>query len=113
MNILLVDDDRVTNFLNQRTIDGWEKCTKSIIASDGNEAIEKLSELSFDLILTDINMPGMGGWELIEKLKSSNFTGKIICFVPDEDDKGKERAQALNIPSISKPLTIEKLTTHL
>jgi DNA-binding NtrC family response regulator len=39
-------------------------------ASDGNEALEKLAQVPADVILTDLNMPGMDGFELLERLRS-------------------------------------------
>jgi DNA-binding NtrC family response regulator len=38
-------------------------------ASDGNEALEKLAQVPADVILTDLNMPGMDGFELLERLR--------------------------------------------
>src|SRR5256885_1905933 len=39
-------------------------------ASDGVEALEKLAKVPVDVILTDLNMPGMDGFELLDKLRS-------------------------------------------
>ena len=42
------------------------------IASEGKEGLEKFEEEEFDLVFTDLGMPGMSGWEVAEKIKNSN-----------------------------------------
>jgi len=46
-------------------------------AVDGIDAIEKLNQNSFDLIITDINMPRLNGLELIEKIR-----GEMVSKIP-------------------------------
>ena len=68
MKILLVDDDasvrRVLQFKLQKR--GFAVAT----AADGNEALENLNTETFDLLLSDIRMPGMDGIELLERAKT-------------------------------------------
>ncbi|WP_300039219.1 response regulator [uncultured Roseobacter sp.] len=70
--ILLVDDDRVTNMLHERLI-GKSGVARSVaVATDGVAALEHLEsvrsadEEAPDLILLDINMPRMNGFEFLE-----------------------------------------------
>jgi CheY-like chemotaxis protein len=70
ITLLVVDDERLmrsmlTEFL--REVEGYTVCT----ASDGYDALENvLPHQKVDLILSDINMPGMNGFELLQKVKS-------------------------------------------
>ena len=66
MRILIVDDDRrMTNTLADILMLQGYSTTE---ASSGAEAIEKVSQVSFDCVLTDIKMPGMDGVELYREL---------------------------------------------
>ncbi|RKS55175.1 hypothetical protein BC962_0134 [Gillisia mitskevichiae] len=67
-NILAVDDESSQLALSRELI-------KSIgmncdIAQDGNEALEKLRQKKYDLVLTDIQMPSMDGFELLKAIQS-------------------------------------------
>jgi PAS domain S-box-containing protein len=75
--ILVVDDLEVNRKLLQRVLLAQGFCTQT--ANDGIEALQILSEdLNFDLVLTDLNMPGMSGNELAHQLRTKNFPGKIV-----------------------------------
>lgn len=62
------------------------------LADDGESALELLKEspARFDLIITDSNMPGISGIQLIEHLRKTAFPGKIILlsgYASDLDDE--------------------------
>ncbi|RED63835.1 response regulator [Cohnella lupini] len=54
-------------------------------ASSGEEALNLTEQLSPDLILMDINMPGMGGLEAVKVIKSAHPTVKIIMVTVSDD----------------------------
>ena len=70
MKILLVDDDP---FIRRELQKGLvqEGRFSFETASNGLDALEKIGEDIFDLVLTDIKMPGMDGFELLQKIKGS------------------------------------------
>jgi len=47
-------------------------------AADGEEALERILEIEPDVVLTDIEMPGMTGLELLQVLKEKKFPGRVI-----------------------------------
>src|SRR5690349_9142205 len=47
-------------------------------ASDGSEALDKLSEIAVDVIVSDLNMPGMDGFELLDKLRGMDAPPTIV-----------------------------------
>lgn len=68
-NILVVDDNEMNRDLLLRRL---SKQGHSVtLASDGQEALELLEAGDFDLVLLDIMMPGMNGYEVLERLKSN------------------------------------------
>jgi CheY-like chemotaxis protein len=66
-DILVIDDEGlVTKSLKKLLVrEGYN----TVIAASGQEAIEKLRALSFDLIISDVRMPELDGIETIEKLR--------------------------------------------
>lgn len=73
-NILLIDDDGPTNYVNQIIIKRSIKSDGVMVANNGLEGLDlvqsedtkKLKEPKKNLILLDINMPKMDGWEFLE-----------------------------------------------
>lgn len=60
-------------------------------ASDGEEAIDKTRELTPDIVLLDITMPGMGGVEALERIKKENFQVKVVVLTMHDDESYMER----------------------
>lgn len=77
--VLIVDDDKTVRYMLKR-YKKWESHGLSIAdeAGDGKEALIKLAASRFDLLLTDIKMPGMDGIELLKELKIMRWD---ICVV--------------------------------
>ena len=71
-SILLIDDDPNCNFLHRRVIRKSD-CSDGIVVQEaGEDALRYLTEHTDDapeLILLDLNMPGMSGWEFIEEFR--------------------------------------------
>lgn len=91
-HILVVDDSKVMREMMIACLRGQDGFTFDQ-ASSGLEAIEQLSLKPFDLLLLDLNMPDIGGIEVVEFVRSQDK----ICNVPiiivttrgDEDSKAK------------------------
>lgn len=89
---LLLADDSITiqKVVNLTFADeGFEV----ISVGDGNSAIDKLREDSPDLVLADVNMPGLNGYEICEKIKENNRDMPVILLVgsfePFDEDEAK------------------------
>lgn len=63
LHILLVEDDLVSQFLLKETLHMWNTTITVDVAGNGIEALEKLKNKHYDLILLDIHMPKMDGYE--------------------------------------------------
>ena len=95
-NILVVDDDPNSSRLEQlyREKEGWEVR----VAADGKEAVEEFRRLPPDLILLDVMLPGMDGYEVLKTVrKSGNIPvimvtargetfDKVLCLELGADD---------------------------
>ncbi len=65
--VLVVDDDPLNVLLLQTILKKWQIPTE--VAGSGQEALQKLSTMPLELVLTDMNMPGMSGLQLLYKVQ--------------------------------------------
>ena len=92
---VLIVDDQATNreFLKDTLIDQGFKVTT---ASNGAEALHALNESQIDLVLLDVIMPGMNGFEVCREIKSNPLTYLIpVVFVTALSD-GESRVQGID-----------------
>jgi len=106
--ILIVDDDQLNRLLISSLLTPY-KNIRLTEASNGQEALDQLKEESFDLLITDVQMPGMSGFELVEKIRSDkslpNFAIPVIACTADITDTTKERLSEAGIDHyLLKPL---------
>lgn len=84
VKILLVDDDPFVREMIGMILesDGYD-----VIASEnGSDAFEKLSACGdVSLVISDINMPGMNGYELIDKIRSFGFVMPVLALSGIDD----------------------------
>lgn len=84
--VLIVDDDIATLYMLKR-FKKWTECGFSIDgeACDGKEALQKLKHKQYDLIITDIKMPGMDGIEFLQELRDMNMDTCVIFLSTHSD----------------------------
>lgn len=114
---MLVDDNPDDNFFHERVILKNNAAASVVIKQSGKEALEYLktkhlhSDKHPDLIFTDINMPGMNGWEFIEEYKKLDKALQSLAIVvmlttsENPDDKLKTQQANLPLDFKTKPLT--------
>ena len=107
-NILIVDDEElVRNFLNDALLDADYKVHT---ANDCEEAKDILSGESFDLIICDINLPGMSGNELLQYCKQTYPDTEIILITGDPGlDRAIEAVKNGAFDYIAKPIALDTL----
>lgn len=67
--ILVVDDEKMNQLVIQNMIKLWG--AESEIAEDGNDALQKIYKDNYDIILMDLMMPGLNGYQTAEKIRKS------------------------------------------
>jgi len=120
-SILLVDDDRGTNFLHEHYLKEWEVTEKIYVAMNGKEAIDFLKDTpsfgadKLSLILLDINMPVMDGFEFLEayeqlpvELQASIIVVMLTSSLHKKDMKRAQANKSLK-GFIHKPLSKEEM----
>lgn len=105
-NRILIAED---NFLNLKLMFDILSSQGYVVdvCSNGEEALDKLSENSYDLLLLDLQMPKISGFDVLEKLKKENNPIKTVvvsaCAMSEEVDKAK----ALGcIDFVTKPIRL-------
>ena len=115
--IMLVDDNKIDNFFHERVIKKSNAAEVVITTESGQEALEYLNSHNGvlpNIIILDINMPGMNGWEFIEQYKKTGHNNKalIIVMLPTSalpDETMLELTKGVAAEFRSKPLTKEML----
>ncbi|OQW92611.1 MAG: hypothetical protein BWK79_14290, partial [Beggiatoa sp. IS2] len=77
---------------------------KTVQAADGQQAVEKALEIRPDIILTDLVMPVMSGFEAIEKLRQLPETKEIPIIAISASVLERERHRLINCDFVSKPI---------
>jgi len=106
-NILIVDDERSVRLLLRAVLEGDSHCVFE--ASNGRVGLELSRERAFDLIITDLNMPEMGGLELISELTRSFLSVKVIAMTGDSESGNRlTTAKLLGARStLKKPFSVD------
>lgn len=108
--VLIVDDNPMNAELLKSILEQIGQ--SSVIAYSGREALEAITKHRFDLILLDIMMPEMSGFELIEHFKSDKRTNEVPVVFISALNETNDIVKGLDLGSygyITKPYNIEEL----
>lgn len=103
MKKILIVDDEVSNVEMVKVILGDEPTYSIFGANCGKEALEMLDEQEMDLVLLDVVMPKMDGFEVFEKIREK-YTMPVVFMTGDKDIETIERATKIKVDDyITKP----------
>lgn len=117
--VLLIDDDEITNFINERVLDSVQIATTIAAVRNGKQGIDFVKKYYDEhsvlpqLIFLDLNMPLMDGFDFMDQFNKSGFNDKpvIAVLTTSENPRDIGRLEELGIKYIfSKPLTSERVT---
>ncbi len=83
ITVLVVDDDKITTSILTKMLDRY--ADHVIVASNGEEGLIRFKEYRPEIVLTDINMPKMGGLEMVEQIRKLDEHVKIAIFTNFEN----------------------------
>ena len=109
--VLVVDDSKVMREMIIACLRGEDRLGFSQAAS-GLEAIEQLSLRAFDLVVLDLNMPDIGGVEVVEFIRGQDKLRRlpILIVTTRGDEASQERVLAAGASRfMTKPFTPEKI----
>jgi two-component system response regulator len=105
--ILLVEDEEADAFLIERSLLAANARNRVRVAKDGEQALEILFKSTGEsgktppevpaLVLLDLKLPGMGGLEVLEKIRSDQRTRSVPVVVITSSREERDRVWALNL----------------
>jgi len=112
VNVMLIDDDMINNIANERLLKktGIDIAVTSFLS--GEEAIDYLlgnDPLKPDVILLDVNMPMMSGWEFLEKFEPFGIKSHVIMLTSSVDPKDERKAA---VHPLVRSFNIKPLDVH-
>lgn len=116
IRILVVDDNDINRLVISSIAKDWGFILEN--AADGSQAIDKLSENNYDLVLMDIEMPGMNGYEttrhIRKNLPASKCNIPILAMTAHANTEEKEKCFNADMNDyISKPFETEEFKNKI
>ena len=108
LQVLVIDDDAVVGRSFDRVLSdkGYEVST----AASGEEAMDTIGENNFDVVFTDIKMPGMDGLEVTERIKERCPWTPVVVITGYGTADNEAKASVLGVSGfVRKPLTPEMI----
>lgn len=106
--ILIVDDNEMNRLVASTILLGYGP--QIMIAENGEIALEMLKEEAYDIILMDIQMPVLNGYDTTKTLRSGGYTGVIIALTASAIEGEREKCLAAGMDDyITKPINEELL----
>ena len=97
-HVLVVDDSGPARLLIRQALEGWARRTgqrvEVVEAENGFEALRELPRASFDLVLTDVNMPTLSGLELLRMIRARPEQRRlpVVAVSTEREPEDAERA---------------------
>lgn len=105
--ILVVEDDRNMRLLTAARL---EDMYTVVCACDGVEAMEHIHKGGIDLVIADIMMPRMDGYELLEAMREEGYTTPFLMLTAKETLEDKQRGFSLGTDDyMTKPFSSDEL----
>jgi DNA-binding response OmpR family regulator len=108
--ILVVDDQAEIREMTATVLRGAGHAVTT--ADSGTEALRALRAAGFDLVLLDINMPGMDGWETLRLLRADEAAGSVTVAMFSVKGEIRDKVQGLQAGAtdfITKPFAVDEL----
>ncbi len=108
--LVIDDENRVRDVVCEMLhFVGWE----ATAAATGSEGLARLEEDPYDLVLTDLAMPGLSGWDVVTAVRRHSPAIGVIAMAATATPRETERASRLGLRLLPKPFGIEALAAAL
>lgn len=113
-NLLLVDDDMLLRLVVTTCISLNSQGWNVLAASSGKEAVQILSSQPVHFVLTDVRMPDMDGFQLIEYINAHHTGLPVAAMSGDGGINTRERLGALGVTKfLEKPFSLKNLQSTI
>jgi len=115
-NILIVEDEEFVCDIMQRILKRSIDCNVAT-CGDGNDALAMIRKENFDLIILDLRLPGLSGFEIIRLMKESNSIVPVLVITGSENKTLTDQLEEQGVGYLPKPIVpevfIDKVKTIL
>ena len=107
LNVLIVEDELALResfqFLLQNLF------AEVDTAEDGQEALNKMDERDYDIVLTDLSMPRMSGLRLVDTIRTKSQSQIVVAISAHDDKEFSDALAPYNVKLLTKPLEMDEL----
>lgn len=108
VRILVAEDEKTLSFFLKKALE--EERYEVEVSHSGDEALQKVAEGPFDLIIADLKMPGLGGLQLIKAARVLSGSTKAILMTAYGSDGAESEANRLGLEGyITKPFVMAEM----
>jgi two-component system response regulator (stage 0 sporulation protein F) len=108
--ILIADDDPRVLLILRATLERTKNSYEIVSAGDGTEALAKIENQPFDLVMADVRMPGIDGIELVEEMRALNLNTAVVWITAYGCHRLQKECDRLDIcRCLDKPLRIGQI----
>ncbi|MBL3656594.1 PAS domain-containing hybrid sensor histidine kinase/response regulator [Fulvivirga sediminis] len=114
LKILLVEDNVVNQLIATKFLENWQITVE--VADDGQQAIEKLTTNTYNLVLMDLQMPVLDGYEATQEIRKNSAYDQlpIIALTADATTNIKEKVMKVGMNDfLTKPINPEELKSKI
>lgn len=112
--ILVVDDSETSRTFVKQALEGLGYEVAE--AADGEQALRKVQERPPDLLIMDVIMPEMTGWDLCARIKGSSDRGQIPIIIITTKDKEHDMLRSFESGAdefLNKPINVDDLASSI
>jgi len=108
LSVLIVDDSRVSRQIVRRGLPEWNLDVRE--AAGGREGLDMYRERRADIVLLDLTMPDMSGFETLESLMKLDPEARVLIITADVQSGSRERVRTLGgLALLPKPVQKQDL----
>lgn len=112
LDAMVVDDNPINQLIMKTHLEAIG--CRVILADDGPQALQLASQASFDVIITDLNMPEMSGYALAQALRETGYRGQILGTSVDASSVAGEEWKAAGMDALLiKPIFLSTLREQM
>jgi two-component system chemotaxis response regulator CheY len=104
--LLIVDDSSVSRMMIKGRVVALQPQWQVIETATGDAALAMITPDYPSFITMDVNMPGMNGFEAVEKIRLINTKVKIAMLTANIQESSREKATQLGVRFVQKPATL-------
>ena len=115
LDILITEDDPTAQLLYQLTVDSWELPVRLRLVDNGFEGLMQVGARTPDILIADLVMPGMDGFEMIRHLRANPDLSRMDIIVVSAIDRKEIQARGLppDVTIFSKPIPFHEIKGFL